>query len=92
MATSRALSSFVKKNLDNKDLYGDDTPMILKRVEEERQHTVRVWIEQVAFDQLIVWLDSLQRKYAITTASLVVERLDQPGRVNVRLILDRPKT
>jgi hypothetical protein len=32
--SSRALYSFVKKNLHNKDLYGDDTPMILKRVEE----------------------------------------------------------
>ena len=32
--SSRALSSFVKKNLRNKDLYGDDTPMILKRVVE----------------------------------------------------------
>ena len=33
--SSRALSSFVKKNLDNKDLYGDATPMILERVEED---------------------------------------------------------
>jgi hypothetical protein len=32
--SSRALSSFVKKNLCNKDLYGDDTPTILQRVEE----------------------------------------------------------
>jgi len=35
--SSRALSSFVKKNLDNKDLYGDATPMILKRVEEDER-------------------------------------------------------
>ena len=34
--SSRALHSFVKKNLHNKNLYGDDTPMILKRVEDER--------------------------------------------------------
>ena len=32
--SSRALSSFVKKNLHNKDLYGDDTPTVLQRVEE----------------------------------------------------------
>lgn len=32
--SSRALSSFVKKNLCNKDLYGDDTPTILQRVKE----------------------------------------------------------
>ena len=32
--SSRALSSFVKKNLSNKDLYGDAPPMVLQRVEE----------------------------------------------------------
>ncbi|MEJ2067043.1 MAG: hypothetical protein P8Y09_03635 [Deltaproteobacteria bacterium] len=32
--SSRALSSFVKKNLSNKDLYGDIPPMVLQRVEE----------------------------------------------------------
>ncbi len=32
--SSRALYSFVKKNLRNKDLYGDDTPTVLQRVEE----------------------------------------------------------
>jgi hypothetical protein len=32
--SSRELSSFVKKNLRNKDLYGDDTPTVLQRVEE----------------------------------------------------------
>jgi hypothetical protein len=32
--SSRALSSFVKKNLHNKDLYGDAPPMVLQRVEE----------------------------------------------------------
>jgi hypothetical protein len=34
--SSRALSSFVKKNLHNKDLYGDATPTVLQRVEDER--------------------------------------------------------
>jgi hypothetical protein len=32
--SSRALSSFVKKNLRNKDLYGDDAPTVLQRVVE----------------------------------------------------------
>jgi hypothetical protein len=32
--SSRALSSFVKKNLHNNDLFGDDTPIVLQRVVE----------------------------------------------------------
>ena len=35
--SSRALYSFVKKNLQNKDLYEDTPPMILKRVEEDER-------------------------------------------------------
>jgi hypothetical protein len=36
VASSRALYSFVKKNLHNKDLYGDATPTVLQRVDDER--------------------------------------------------------
>lgn len=36
-SSSRALSSFIRKNLHNKALYGDVPPMVLQRVEEERE-------------------------------------------------------
>jgi general secretion pathway protein M len=62
---------------------------ILKRVEEDRQQGVRVWIEQVAFDDLIHWLGQIQQQYGIRVSSLVSERHTRPGRVNVRLILQR---
>jgi general secretion pathway protein M len=62
---------------------------ILKRVEEDRQQGVRVWIEQVAFDDLIRWLGQIQQQYGIRVSSLVSERHAKPGRVNVRLILQR---
>jgi general secretion pathway protein M len=62
---------------------------ILKRVEEDRQQGVRVWIEQVAFDDLIGWLGQIQQQYGIRVSSLVSERHTRPGRVNVRLILQR---
>ena len=35
ITSSRALYSFVKKNLHNKDLYGDAAPTVLQRVEED---------------------------------------------------------
>lgn len=62
---------------------------ILKRVEEDRQQGVRVWIEQVAFDDLIIWLGQIQQQYGIRVSSLVSERHSKPGRVDVRLILQR---
>lgn len=62
---------------------------IIKRVEEDRQQGVRVWIEQVAFDDLVKWLGKIQQQYGIRVSSLVSERHSKGGRVNVRLILQR---
>ncbi len=59
----------------------------LKRVEEDRSAGVRVWIEQVAFDDLVIWLGDLKKRYGIDASSVSVERIAKPGRVNVRLIL-----
>ena len=62
---------------------------VIKRVEEDRQQGVRVWIEQVAFDDLLRWLGQIQQQYGIRVSSLVSERHSKVGRVNVRLILQR---
>lgn len=61
----------------------------LKRVEEDRQQGVRVWIEQVAFDDLVRWLGQIEQQYGIRVSSLVSERHNKAGRVNVRLILQQ---
>jgi len=59
----------------------------LKRVEEDRNAGVRVWIDSVAFDDLAIWLGDLERRYGIDASSVSVERVAKQGRVNVRLIL-----
>ena len=59
----------------------------LKRVEEGQQHSVRVWIEKVAFDDMLFWLESLRNQYGIDVDSIVAEREAEPGLVNVRLTL-----
>lgn len=59
----------------------------LKRVEEDRSAGVRVWIDQAAFDDLVIWLGDLKKRYGIDASSVSVERIGKPGRVNVRLIL-----
>jgi len=60
---------------------------LIKRIEENRQQGVQVWIEKVAFDDVMKWLGSLQQTKGIRVASLVSERTGQIGRVNVRLVL-----
>ena len=60
---------------------------LIKRIEKNRQQGVQVWIEQVAFDDMMKWLGSLQQGKGIRVASIVSDRTDQAGRVNARLVL-----
>lgn len=60
---------------------------IVKRVEEDRTTGVRVWIDEVAFDDLVLWLGDLQRRYGVMLTSLAAERTGKQGRVNARLTL-----
>lgn len=58
----------------------------VKRVEPQGEDRVRVWLEQVSFDQLIGWLDTLRRDQGIQTANAVMDR-QASGKVDARLIL-----
>jgi len=60
---------------------------VIKRIEKNRQQGIQVWIEQVAFDDMVKWLGNLQQGKGIRVASMVSERTNQVGRVNVRLVL-----
>ena len=59
----------------------------LKRVEEGQKRSVRVWVEKVAFDDMLLWLEELSKQYSISVDSLVADREAEAGRVNVRLTL-----
>lgn len=59
----------------------------LKRIEPDGADAVRVRLEGVPFDTVVVWLDSLAREAGVTANSVTVERTEAPGMVNVRLTL-----
>ncbi|MGB5472198.1 MAG: type II secretion system protein M [Gammaproteobacteria bacterium] len=63
----------------------------LKRVEPEGANSVRVWLENASFDQLIQWLGSLAERYGVNADTVSMERVgDAAGRVNARLTLQAP--
>lgn len=64
-----------------------DTPP--SRIQPEQDREVRVWIDGVAFDTLLRWLDDLEQKQGVRAQTIDLERGEQPGRVNVRLALVR---
>lgn len=60
---------------------------VIKRVEKNRRQAVQVWIDQVAFDDMVKWLGGLQQTKGVRVETLFSERTTQLGRVNVRLTL-----
>ena len=60
----------------------------VKRVQPDSQSKARVWLENANFNDVIKWLESLQRKQGIHIVTSVIEKQDEAGMVNVRLVLE----
>ena len=59
----------------------------IKRIEPEREDNVRVWFEEVAFDDMINWLSRVQQNYGVQVDVISVDRQDRVGMVNARMVL-----
>ncbi|HKJ07582.1 MAG TPA: type II secretion system protein M [Gammaproteobacteria bacterium] len=59
----------------------------ISRIEPEAAGSVRVWMDDVSFDDAVLWLGQLQNTYGVRTQVVSVENQDSPGRVNVRITL-----
>lgn len=59
----------------------------IKRVEPEKENGVRIWFEQVAFDDMVRWLSSLRQSYAVQINTITVDRQPQAGIVDARIVL-----
>lgn len=64
-----------------------DTPPT--RIQPEQDREVRVWIDEIAFENLLRWIDDLEQKQGVRAQTIDLERGEQPGRVNARLTLVR---
>ena len=61
----------------------------LSKLESTSDKGARVTIDAASFDQLLIWLNTLQTQYGISVTSANVDRDDKPGAVNVRMTLNR---
>ncbi len=59
----------------------------LRRFEPEGDSRIRVWLEKVSFNQMLLWLDVLNKEYGIQTEQIAVDRDANPGIVTARLTL-----
>jgi len=83
----KAISSSAMQSVINRTAKSALPRAIIKRVEQNRQQAVQVWIDQAGFDDVIKWLGSLQQTKGVRVIALVSERTKQAGRVNIRLTL-----
>ena len=61
----------------------------LSKLESTSDKGARVTIAAASFDQLLLWLNTLQTSYGITVTSANLDRDDKPGTVNARVTLNR---
>lgn len=59
----------------------------LKRFEPSGDRKVRVWLEKVPFNNVVVWLRDLNASYQIDVSQVSIDRDEKGGLVNVRLTL-----
>ena len=60
----------------------------IRKVQPEGQNGVRVWMDKVAFDAAMTWLDELQDKQGVMVSSFSAETTPDIGRVNIRLLVE----
>lgn len=63
----------------------------LRRVQPEGQTTARVWLDDALFDQLVLWVATLEREHGVVVSVFAVERGSGAGLVNARVTLERPQ-
>ncbi|SCZ64895.1 type II secretion system protein GspM [Thiohalomonas denitrificans] len=60
----------------------------LKRIQPDGQRSVRVWLENAPFDDVMRWLGTLMEQHGVSISSLVVDPGESAGLVDARLVLE----
>jgi len=59
----------------------------MKRITPEGSKKASIWFEDASFDQIISWITSVSRSYAITVDNINITAEDSPGLVRAKLTL-----
>jgi len=79
---STSLLGLIERSAKQKKIKGS-----LQKVQPEGQREVRVWMENVSFDQLISWLELLTSRHGIQINDISLERSNNIGIVSGRILL-----
>ncbi len=61
----------------------------LGKLESSGKEGARVKLDTASFNQMLIWLNTLEKQHGISITSANIERADKPGTVNARLSFSR---
>ena len=61
----------------------------LGKLESSGKDGTRVTINNASFNQILIWLNTLQQQHSVSVTSASIELADKPGTVNARLSFSR---
>lgn len=60
----------------------------IRKIQPEGERGVRIWMDNAAFDDVLMWLQRLKTQHGVEVVDFSVERQPAAGRVNLRLLLE----
>jgi general secretion pathway protein M len=61
--------------------------LVFKRYEPNANQGLNLWLEQVPFNQVVKWLEELERTSGVVAIEFTATRRDEAGVVDVRIVL-----
>lgn len=59
-----------------------------RRYQPTGDNGLNLWLESVPFNQLMPWLETLERNHGVVADELTITRRDEPGLVDARIVLE----
>jgi len=61
----------------------------LNKIESSGKKGARVKLDAASFDQMLIWLNTLEQRHGIVVTSATIDRADKPGLINARISFDK---
>lgn len=61
----------------------------LDKIQPDGENSVKIWLKDVEFNALAVWLNLMKTRYQATAVNVGIERSDVSSKVSARLTLER---
>ncbi len=84
VASSESLLSIVDRSAKSAQLGGS-----IKRIQPDKDGSVRIWLEDVKFEKMLVWMSKLSSEYGVVLDDSNIEKQQTPALVDARLTLKK---